>query len=87
METRLFKTTGYAFCLFGLFFFCKNIPFLWYLNSVSHANQLYGLNLQEEYLFWLKFGISYLVSVVFPFFMGCFFLSKNRCSNLSLIGK
>lgn len=77
METRLLKTTGYVFSIFGLFFFIKNLPILWHLNSVSHSNHLVGLTMDEEYLFWLKFGISFLVSVVFPFVIGVVFL-KTR---------
>ncbi len=77
METRLFKTTGYVFCLFGLFFFLKNLPILWYLNSVSHSNHIVRLTINEEYLFWMKFGISILFSVVFPFVIGVVLLSKK----------
>lgn len=70
MEIRLLKTTGYSFLLFGLFFFFKNLPFLWYLNEVPHSNHLNGLSLQEELFFWGKFLLSFLVSVIFPFYLG-----------------
>ena len=77
METRLYKTIGYVFCLFGFFFFIKNIPILWHLNSVSHSSHLIELTIDEEYLFWFKFGISFLVSVVFPFVIGVIFLKPR----------
>ena len=78
METRLLKTTGYVFCLFGLFFFIKNVPFLWHLNSVSHSNHFIGLTMDEEYLFWFKFGMSIILSVLVPFSIGLSFLKIKK---------
>lgn len=78
MEIRLLKTTGYSFLLFGLFFFFKNLPFLWYLNEVPHSNHLNGLSLQEELLFWGKFLLSFLLSVVFPILLGTHILTSKQ---------
>ena len=43
------KASGFS--LFALFFFVKNIPYLWHLNSLSHPNHLIGHIIVEEYLF------------------------------------
>jgi hypothetical protein len=78
MVYRLHQAAGYAFCLFGLFFFIKNLPLLWHLNTVSHSKHLNGLNLNEEIIFWLKFIVSFLFSVVFPFLIGLSFLKFKK---------
>jgi hypothetical protein len=78
MEYRLNKTIGYLFLVFGLFFFIKNLPFLWYLNSVPHSNHLNGLSLQEELFFWGKFFLSFSVSVIFPILLGTHILTSKQ---------
>ena len=78
METRLHKAVGYLFCLIGLFFFIKNIPFIWYLNSRPHSVQLNGLQIEMEYLYWIKFVISFSVSVISPFCIGLYFLRIKK---------
>jgi hypothetical protein len=40
----------------------------------------FELKMDEEYLFYLKFGISFFVSVVFPFVIGDVFLTKSMFS-------
>ena len=78
METRLIKTTGNVFCLFGLFFFIKNLPIIWYLNSVSHSTKLNVSSQMDELLFWGKFLLSIVVSVVIPFTIGLNFLKLKK---------
>jgi hypothetical protein len=81
METRLLKTTGYLFCLLGLFFFIKNFPIMWHLNSVSYSQHLKVESINDELLFWIKFLISFSTTSLSPMIVGLLFLSlkPNTC--------
>ncbi len=78
METRFLKTTGYLFFIFGFFFFIKNLPIIWYLNSVPLSTHLNVPSMMDELIFWLKFSLSIIISVVIPFKIGFHFLNLNR---------
>jgi hypothetical protein len=39
-----------------------------------------GATMDEDYLFWFKFVITFFVSVVFPFVIGVIFLSNTNKS-------
>jgi hypothetical protein len=65
-------------CIIGLFFFIKNLPYLWYLNTAPHSNHLKGLRIEEEILFWSKLCISILLSVLVPFTLGLKFLKIKK---------
>jgi hypothetical protein len=85
METRLLKTTGYLFCLLGLFFFIKNFPILWYLNNVSLSQELNLLAGKDETLFWFKFSLTFLGSVFFPLMVGLYLIDIAKSSEINYL--